>query len=91
MQVSVIVTPLFLHDVCILALANRLDIPVIGVITSRVGSWWVWAQMGVLPMLSTTPVPLTTLNSDSIWSRAANLAHHYNYMSSLRHQWQVRY
>ena len=84
-----IVAPLFLHDSCILALADKLDLPVVGVLTSRVGSWWVWAQMGVLPPLSIRPVPLTTLKSDDIWSRAGNIANHYSYMSSLRHQWQV--
>ncbi|KAB7504156.1 hypothetical protein Anas_14164 [Armadillidium nasatum] len=87
---DVIISPLFLHDVCVLSLSFRLKIPVVGVLTSRVGAWWTWAQLGVLPSLSTASVPLTSLGNRGIFSRASNLASHYNYMSSLRQQWQVK-
>lgn len=53
----VLVTPLWLHDVCTLALGRRLGVPVIGVLTSRVGAWWAWAQLGALPDLASAEAP----------------------------------
>ncbi|XP_076047730.1 UDP-glucuronosyltransferase 3A1-like [Oratosquilla oratoria] len=86
---SLMVTPLFLQDQCTLALAHRLELPVIGVITTRMGAWWVWNQLGVLPSLATSPAPLATLDQTSLWSRAANLMQHYAYISGVRHMWHV--
>ncbi|XP_064096071.1 UDP-glucuronosyltransferase 1A7-like isoform X2 [Macrobrachium nipponense] len=84
-----LVTPLFLHDLCALTLAHRMSVPVVGVLTSRVGAWWAWEQLGILPLLSTTSVPPTTMEDSSIWSRTMNIARHYGYLSAIRHQWQV--
>lgn len=84
-----VVTPLFLHDLCVLTLAQRVGVPAVGVVTSRVGAWWVWDNLGVLPPLATTPVPPATMQELDIWSRAGNIARHYGYVSSLRQQWQV--
>ncbi|ROT84894.1 hypothetical protein C7M84_021908 [Penaeus vannamei] len=84
-----VVTPLFLHDLCVLTLAQRVGVPAVGVVTSRVGAWWVWDNLGVLPPLATTPVPPATMQELDIWSRAGNIARHYGYISSLRQQWQV--
>ncbi|KAK7056549.1 hypothetical protein SK128_012388 [Halocaridina rubra] len=86
---KLLVTPLFLHDLCVLNLAQRAGVPYVGVLTSRVGSWWVWEQLGTLPLLSTNPVPPSTMEDNSIWSRTVNVARHYRYLSSLRQQWQV--
>ncbi|XP_063594828.1 UDP-glucuronosyltransferase 3A1-like [Penaeus indicus] len=88
-RARLVVTPLFLHDLCVLTLAQRVGVPVVGVVTSRVGAWWVWDNLGVLPPLATTPVPPTTMQELDIWARASNIARHYGYISSLRQQWQV--
>ncbi|KAK4315190.1 hypothetical protein Pmani_013572 [Petrolisthes manimaculis] len=84
------VTPLFLHDLCTLSLARREGVQaVVGVVTTRVGAWWAWHQLDLLPPLSTTPVPPGTMGDLSIWSRAANLASHYGYLTAVRQAWQV--
>ncbi|XP_037794076.1 UDP-glucuronosyltransferase 3A1-like [Penaeus monodon] len=88
-RARLVVTPLFLHDLCVLTLAQRVGVPVVGVVTSRVGAWWVWDNLGVLPPLATTPVPPATMQELDIWARASNIARHYGYVSSLRQQWQV--
>lgn len=84
---KLVVTPLFLHDMCVLGLAQRAGVKVVGVVTSRVGAWWVWEHMGVLPSLASTPVPPHHMTDTSIWARASNLASHYGYLSSLRQLW----
>lgn len=76
-QAKLLVTPLFLHDICVLTLARRAGVPTVGVLTSRVGAWWAWEHLGVLPPLATTPVPPTTMPEPTIWARASNLARHY--------------
>ncbi|XP_042865988.1 UDP-glucuronosyltransferase 3A1-like [Penaeus japonicus] len=88
-RARLVVTPLFLHDLCVLTLAQRVGVPAVGVVTSRVGAWWVWDNLGILPPLATTPVPPATMQELTIWARASNIARHYGYVSSLRQQWQV--
>ncbi|XP_069195554.1 UDP-glucuronosyltransferase 1A7-like isoform X2 [Procambarus clarkii] len=88
-RASLVVTPLFLHDLCVLTLAQRVGVTAVGVVTSRLGAWWVWEHLGVLPNLATTPVPPHNLLHTSIWARTANLARHYGYLSALRQQWQA--
>ncbi|XP_047494086.1 uncharacterized protein LOC125042489 [Penaeus chinensis] len=87
-RARLVVTPLFLHDLCVLTLAQRVGVPVVGVVTSRVGAWWVWDNLGVLPPLATTPVPPATMQELDIWARASNIARHYGYVSSLPTAWQ---
>ncbi|XP_042209483.1 putative UDP-glucuronosyltransferase ugt-60 [Homarus americanus] len=86
---KLIVFPLFLHDICVLSLAHSTRVPVVGVVTSRMGAWWVWVNMGILPSLGSTPVPPNSMDDFGIWSRAANLASHYRYLSSIRQLYQV--
>ncbi|XP_071549220.1 UDP-glucuronosyltransferase 1A7-like [Panulirus ornatus] len=88
-RAKLLVAPLFLQDICVLTLARRAGVPAVGVLTSRVGAWWAWEHLGVLPPLATTPVPPTTMAEPTIWARASNLARHYGYLASLRQQWQV--
>ena len=89
LQASVIITPLWLHDVCTLALAKRLSVPAIGVITSRVGAWWAWTQLGALPDLASASAPTGGVGENGFSDRAANIAQHYSFISSIRQRWQV--
>ncbi|KAG7153478.1 UDP-glucuronosyltransferase 2C1-like, partial [Homarus americanus] len=57
--------------------SHSTRVPVVGVVTSRMGAWWVWVNMGILPSLGSTPVPPNSMDDFGIWSRAANLASHY--------------
>lgn len=89
LQPALIVTPLWLHDVCTLALARRLDIPAIGVITSRVGAWWAWTQLGALPDLASASAPTGSVGESGLFARASNLAQHYAFVASTRQRWQA--
>ncbi|CAL4062474.1 unnamed protein product, partial [Meganyctiphanes norvegica] len=86
---DLLLAPLFLNDLCVLSLAERTGVPAVGILTSRLGAWWVWHNLGVTPPLSTTPVPPSTMSETGIWDRAANLARHYGYLSGLRQHWQA--
>lgn len=85
----VMVTPLWLHDVCTLTLATRLRVPVIGVLTSRVGAWWAWAQLGALPDLASATAPTGGVGDSGFYSRLSNLAQHYAFISTIRQRWQA--
>ena len=86
---SIIITPLWLHDVCTLSLARRLSVPTIGVVTSRVGAWWAWTQLGALPDLASASAPTGSVGENGFLDRAANIAQHYAFVSSMRQRWQV--
>lgn len=87
-RAKLFVTPLYLHDLCSLSFARQFDLPVVGLVTSRTGSWWSWYWLDVLPPLATAAVPPSLMSPNfGFVERLGNLWNLFSYIAKLEHDW----
>ena len=84
LKVKLIIAPLFLQDLCVLALAEKLQVPVVGVLTSRVSSWWTFNHLGLSSGLYSAPVLNTDMPDQGLLSRIYNIKNYYKYITEFK-------
>ncbi|KAG0710267.1 UDP-glucuronosyltransferase 2B15 [Chionoecetes opilio] len=87
-RAKIFVTPLHFHDLCTLTFARQFDLPVVGLVTSRIGSWWSWYWLDLVPPLATNAVPPNELSANfGFFERMFNIIDFWSYISVREGDW----